>query len=321
MERAEPLFRFGVVADVQYADIEVGTNFACTVRRYYRHALVALHAAVQCWREADVSFVAQLGDLIDGQNASAGATDAAMASVLAALAPLGPAIPIYHCIGNHEALNWQRDGSLLRALDYGARSYRAWSPHPRWRFVMLDPFFISTIGWPDGHPNAMAAWKLLDMHNPTDCRRRGVDLSIGLRGLERRWMPYNGAHGAEQLAWLDAELRSAVADEQKVVILTHVAVAPGACSDDCLAWDFDACLALLHGAGAGAVVAVLSGHDHAGGYVRDDAGVHHVTFCAPLETAPPNACHAVVAVHESGLVVQGYGRQPSFNLHFCEKAI
>ena len=294
----------------------MGTSFAGTVHRYYRHALIALAAAVKSWRDHDVAFVAQLGDLIDGQNASTGATDEAMASIHATLAPLGPTVPIYNCIGNHEVVNWRRDGSLLGALGSGARSYRAWSPHLRWRFIMLDPFFISTLGWPDGHPNAAAAWKLLDAHNPTDCRRRGVDLSTGLRGLERRWMPYNGAHGTEQLAWLEAELRGAVAEEQKVVILTHVAVAPGACGDDCLAWDFDLVLELLHGAGAGAVVAVLSGHDHAGGYVRDGAGVHHVTFCAPLETAPPDACHAIVAVHESALVVEGFGRQPSFTLEF-----
>lgn len=103
MERDETLFRFGVVADVQYADLEVGTNFAGTVHRYYRHALIALAAAVKSWRDHDVAFVAQLGDLIDGQNASTGATDEAMASIHATLAPLGPTVPIYNFTGNQRS--------------------------------------------------------------------------------------------------------------------------------------------------------------------------------------------------------------------------
>ena len=106
------LFSFGVVADVQYADLPVGTNFLKTVRRYYRHSLDALALAVQSWLQdtpegAPVAFVAQLGDLIDGKNADNGQTAAAAADVYDVLSRLG-SIPIHSAIGNHDVMNWRR---------------------------------------------------------------------------------------------------------------------------------------------------------------------------------------------------------------------
>ena len=112
-----PLFSFGVVADVQYADLPVWTNFLKTVQRYYRHSLDALSMAVQSWLRdgpggTSVAFVAQLGDLIDGKNADHGQTAAAVADVHRVLSRLGD-IPIHAAIGNHEVMNWPR--SFLHA--------------------------------------------------------------------------------------------------------------------------------------------------------------------------------------------------------------
>ena len=45
-----------------------------------------------------------------------------------------------------------------------------------------------------------------------------------MTGVASRWMPYNGAHGEEQLAWLEAELGAAKAAGERVVVLTHVGV-------------------------------------------------------------------------------------------------
>ena len=67
-------FSFGLVADVQYADIPNGTNFREDEVRCYRGGLKVLDQAVEAWnleaRRADCDFAAvmQLGDLIDGQN-------------------------------------------------------------------------------------------------------------------------------------------------------------------------------------------------------------------------------------------------------------
>ena len=65
--------RFGVVADVQYCDIDDARNFAGTEVRFYRGSLDGARRAAQGFEEArlgrGLDFVAQLGDLIDGQNA------------------------------------------------------------------------------------------------------------------------------------------------------------------------------------------------------------------------------------------------------------
>ena len=336
--RGPPLFRFGAIADVQYADCDDGTNFSRTVTRYFRHSLIALRQAVECWAAEDVAFVAQLGDLVDGRNAygdgSAERTAAALEAVRTAFATLPADVHVHNCVGNHELMVFPRGTAALDSLappiaaaasfpaaappaTGRAPTYRTWSPHAGWRCVLLDPYWISTLGWKEGeHTNADAAWALLDAHNPNDCRVLGTDFMIGLAGLEQRWMPYNGSHGSVQLAWLEVTLRGAAAAGEKVIVLTHVAVGPGACYNDCLAWDYEEVLAILHGAGSGAVVAVLSGHDHRGGYAMDDAGVHHLTLRAPLETPPPDPCHAVIEVHADALVVKGYGREVSRVLAF-----
>ena len=65
-----PLFSFGVIADIQYADIEDAMNFSKTEHRGYRNALQEAKRAVEYWKQLSPPpvFIAQLGDLIDGQN-------------------------------------------------------------------------------------------------------------------------------------------------------------------------------------------------------------------------------------------------------------
>lgn len=47
--RPKPLFSFGAIADVQYADQDDGWNFKKDHRRYYRGGLVKLRGAVDWW--------------------------------------------------------------------------------------------------------------------------------------------------------------------------------------------------------------------------------------------------------------------------------
>ena len=61
--------RFGVVADVQYCDIEDARNFAGTEIRFYRGSLDGARRAARGFEAArlgrGLDFVAQLGDLLD----------------------------------------------------------------------------------------------------------------------------------------------------------------------------------------------------------------------------------------------------------------
>lgn len=54
------LFSFGIISDVQYADIPDGRSFK-GVARFYRAALPALRRAVLTWRARDVDFGMHFG--------------------------------------------------------------------------------------------------------------------------------------------------------------------------------------------------------------------------------------------------------------------
>ncbi|KAF4714300.1 hypothetical protein FOZ62_010451, partial [Perkinsus olseni] len=85
--------RFGVIADVQYADKDDAYNFAKTkIRqggvtslplRHYRKSVKTLGRAVDWWnslRSPSVDFVVNLADLIDGHNRGTGTQKEAMAT-------------------------------------------------------------------------------------------------------------------------------------------------------------------------------------------------------------------------------------------------
>ena len=228
-----------------------------------------------------------------------------------------------HIIGNHELYNFDR--ASLEELGLITAPYSSFKPHPSWRFIVVDAFDISTPGWDTGHPKSMAAWELLAEHNPNTHKVSNrslhyadynVDWLDSVEGLDSRWNPNNGAVGDVQLAWLANQLDEAVGAGERVVVLSHVPVLPGSCDNDSLMWNYDAVLEVLYTHGTGIVVAFLAGHDHAGGYKQDSAGIHHVTFCAPVETGPPLACHAQVDVYRSMMVLHGFGAQESLELNF-----
>jgi manganese-dependent ADP-ribose/CDP-alcohol diphosphatase len=75
----------------------------------------------------------------------------------------------YHMIGNHCLYNLPRTklNEMLHippAAD-GA-SYYSFSPHPAWRFVVIDSYDISLLGWPDTHPRHLQAEAILAKENP-----------------------------------------------------------------------------------------------------------------------------------------------------------
>lgn len=96
--KSKALFKFGVIADVQWADIEDGYNYARTTKRCYRGALKVLRDAVAWWEPRQLDFVAQLGDLIDGQNSKLGASVSAMAAATSLLAKMS--CRIVNIVGN-----------------------------------------------------------------------------------------------------------------------------------------------------------------------------------------------------------------------------
>ena len=101
------MLRFGIISDIQYAPLDDGFNFAGTERRRYRRVLNGTAAAVRHWNQLEnLSFVAQLGDLVDRQNTEL-EEGQSMLSLHAVMDELLPCkAPLYHAIGYLEHYNF-----------------------------------------------------------------------------------------------------------------------------------------------------------------------------------------------------------------------
>lgn len=303
------LFSFGVISDVQYADIPDGHSFL-GVPRYYRHSIQVLQRAVSEWNgDKKPEFSMNFGDIVDGfcpKNESLSAVQ----KVVKEFEKFNG--PTYHMLGNHCLYNLPRSQliSLLKIPSVHGHTYYDFCPSPDYRFVVLDSYEISAIGWPQGDPNALAAMQILKEKNPN------VDKNspVGLEGLEQRFLMFNGAVGKEQLLWLDDILRDSTKKEQKVIICSHLPLHPEAASPTALMWNFDEVLDLIHRYPC--VKACFAGHDHKGGYSVDAHGVHHRVFEAALECPPGSDAYGRIAAYHDRLLLVGTDRMTSNEMVF-----
>lgn len=167
---SEVLFSFGVIADIQYADLEDGYDFLATRRRYYRHSLHHLQNAIEDWNGEEIppQFVLQLGDIIDGFNAQHKTSEKALAKVMKKFKKLKA--PVHHIWGNHELYNFSRSylrQSVLNSKNLqdqtlcsnsargqssteeaSAEFYYAYHfcPKATFRFILLDTYDLSILG-------------------------------------------------------------------------------------------------------------------------------------------------------------------------------
>jgi len=192
--------------------------------------------------------------------------------------------------------------------------WHSYSPHPRYRFLILDAYEIAIIGISEGDANYAKAHAVLQANNPQVFTSN--DWLSGIDGIQRRFVPYNGGMSPMQLEWLERELCTAVQERgELVVVFSHISVQPGANASSCLVWNFEDVTQRLQRFaaskfnGKAGVVAVFAGHAHEGGYAIDEAGIHHVTLASPLE-AEDCLAHAVLLVREGELSLRGAGAIP-----------
>lgn len=327
--------RNSILSDVQYADVDDGWNYHRTSQRYYRNALQQLQDAIQEWLHVStpatsgtsaatpLSFAVNLGDLIDGKNKMVGTSQAAMDAAKAAWEPFLARIgPVHHLVGNHELYNFPPH-ELHRQLLWWTPTPRATAPvtataafydftlasAPGFRFVVLNCYGVSSLGRPGDDPVARDARARLRAVNPN----ANLNSPDGLVGLNERFVEFNGAVDAPQLAWFIDVLANARALHEHVVVFTHIPLHPATSYASSLLWNFQELLDAIYASDC--VRAVFSGHSHADGYVQD-RGVHFVVCDAILECAPHETAHAVVHVHDDRLVMSGYGKIPSRELVF-----
>ncbi|XP_055032812.2 manganese-dependent ADP-ribose/CDP-alcohol diphosphatase [Misgurnus anguillicaudatus] len=314
MEDCTPLFTFGIIADIQYADKEDGFNFLRTRRRYYRNSLELLRSANRVWKEEPVnpSFILQLGDVIDGFNKKYEASDRALETVVSEFDNC--LVKVHHVWGNHEFYNFNRNSLFASPINSGTKlapgsnfiddeiyAYH-FSPAPKFRFVVLDAYDLSIIGRDPNHEKYNKAMKILKEQNTNnDLNHPPVS-----GWLEQRFVKFNGAFSQEQLQWLDKVLTLADQKHERVTILSHLPVHPESADPICLAWNYDAMLSILHSHKS--VICFIAGHDHDGGYHKDASGIHHLTLEGVIETHPDSNAFGTVYVYEDQMVLKGNGR-------------
>jgi 3',5'-cyclic AMP phosphodiesterase CpdA len=277
----QPIIRFGVIADPQYADLEPNLS----LDRYFRESLGKLEQALAHFEGEDLSFVVTLGDLIDRGWES-----------------FDPALGIYaksrhECLflpGNHDFLvGPERIADVPAKL--GMPSLYHSFHRAGLRFLVIDGCEESLF--------ATAA----DPARQEHARRRLLGLKA--KGAINA-MDWNAGISETQVAWIRAELEAAAAKDEKVVVLGHYPLFP---PHDHNLWDGDRLAELM--AASPQVIAYLSGHNHAGN-LGQLGQAWFVNFHGMVDTQGQNA-FAIVALYTDRLEITGYGRQPSHRLRLA----
>ena len=310
----EMLLTLGLIADLQYADIEDGIDFEGTHYRYYRRSLTLLKKAVEEWKENKVSFVIDLGDTIDGKNVNAQSSNSALQQVLDLFGKCQ--VPVYHLWGNHELYNFSQEFLRMSALmnprhltgDFydNLCSYTHFSPCKQLRLVLLDSYDVSVLGRSNDSPSYLEASKIL-LKNPN----KNKNSPKGLIGHNIRFVMFNGGISMEQLHWLDDLLGKSDKDAEDVLIFGHTALIT---SDNiCLCWNYQEVLDVLHSHTC--VLAYVSGHVHHFYRYTDFRGIHHITMPGVVEAfTEAESGHSMIDVYEDKIVVRGNDLMPEITM-------
>ena len=223
METMSPIVSFGLITDIQYANHDDRWNYIKTALRRYRNALTLVREACEYWSKQRhaISFILQLGDLIDGVSAENNASQADLDAILDGFRATFPSLPIYHVWGNHELYNFTR-AQLLRGplASFDTKGiapghYGTFEVCPRLRIIALDTYEFSALGVEKTDNVYIQSVELLSKHN----QNQDLNDPRGLRGHQRRFVKFNGGITPTQFTWLHEQLTSAKAHNEKVMII------------------------------------------------------------------------------------------------------
>lgn len=277
----EPIFSFGLIADVQYcACAPLGT-------RFYSNSLNKLGESVRDFNARDVSFVIQLGDLIDKDFES-------YESVLAVFNKIKT--EKYHVLGNHDYnVDEGKKQKVPEKVGLDSRFYEFESNG--WRMIVLDGNDLSSYA-PSESPEQIDETESLFQE-------------IKARGAVNAY-DWNGGLGSPQISWLEDILKQSSLSGEKVLLFCHFPVYP---SREENLWNDIELINLLETYPC--VVAFFSGHYHPGSYAKK-RGIHYLSLQGMVETEDSNA-YSIVEVYSDHLKVLGYGREPGRILTFKEE--
>ena len=263
--------QFGVIADCQYC--------AAPARGVRKYSLSKdkLAACVHDFNTRDLDYVVHLGDFIDRDFKN-----------FDVLLPIYTSLvmPHYHVLGNHDfSVAAELKKEVPQKLGLSSKYYDF--EVKGWRYIVLDGNDLSFHAYPkdsDGYAASKSYYAEHANGAPT----------------------YNGAIGAEQLAWLRSVLEKATQQNEKVILFCHFPVYPKNAHN---LWN-DAELIRVFEAFP-CVKAYINGHNHKGGYAMKK-GIHYLTLKGMVDTE--HNAYAVVTVDDVRIHVEGVGREESRTL-------
>lgn len=274
----KPIFSFGIIADVQYCECApVGT-------RFYSNSLNKLTESIRDFNARDLSFVIQLGDLIDKDIES-------IESVL----PVFNKIKAkqYNVLGNHDYnVEKKEKENVHEKIGLVSRYYEFESNG--WRMIVLDGNDLSSYAPPDSPEQIEETESLFQQ--------------IQDRGAINAH-DWNGGLSSQQITWLKDILKRSSRSGEKVLLFCHFPVYPPRKEN---LWNDVELIELLESYPC--VVALFSGHYHSGNYAKKK-GIHYLILQGMVETENSNA-YSIVEVYSNHLKVLGFGREPSRILTF-----
>jgi manganese-dependent ADP-ribose/CDP-alcohol diphosphatase len=266
----KPVFSFGVIADVQYADADpAGT-------RFYRSSTGKLREALSDLKSDSVSLVLNLGDLIDKDFTS-------YKPIRDLLDSSG--LRFYHVAGNHDYSVEAKYKKRLPVLSSSKNGYYSLVVE-NFRFIFLNGNEISTY---------------------TANNKASVSKATGiLEGMKAKAeinaVDWNGGMSSDQILWLKSQLDLSNSAEEKVFIVCHFPLVPENVHNLLNYKDVLSLLKNYHN-----IIAWFNGHNHSGNYGNFNQ-IHFVTFRGMVETDSVNS-YARVDVYRNKIWITGKGRE------------
>lgn len=273
-----PDFRFGIIADPQYAPVVPNAQRT----RFYANSLWKLQDAISMLNKEDLQFVVTLGDIIDRHWQS-----------------FGDILPLYDAL-NHKKFFLLGNHDYDVAGDYLNSVVRTVGmPRPYYdfagggfRFIVLDGNDVSLFSTAKDHPKQEIARE----------RLKKLQEAKAINA-----MTWNGSLSDEQFGRLETTMAKAKQAGEKVVVLCHYPVFPVNVHN---LWDSERIVELL--TSYDNFVAYFNGHNHAGNY-GEISGKYFVNFKGMVET-PDTSAFSVVEVFGDKLAIRGFGRETNRNL-------
>jgi manganese-dependent ADP-ribose/CDP-alcohol diphosphatase len=276
-QESKPVVRFGVLADIQYADKDTHGS------RFYRNSLEKMDSCIANLNQEKLAFNVVFGDLVDQ-----GPKD--LQPVMDHLKMLKA--PYRNVLGNHDYVEVTDRAQLYKQFNMPAPYYAF--EKASWMFIVLNTNEVSEYGSNAGS-SFQKEWK---------------DLALSLKKEGRKNLqPWNGGISAQQLIWLENQLKKAQKTKKNVLVFSHHPLFPETGYE---ALNNREILNIIEKYPN--VKGLVSGHHHAGNFAYYHK-IPSITLEGMIETSKENA-YGVIELYPDKIVLTGRGRMTSRTLNF-----